>query len=94
MHGFDIPYVLNLPAALVGEGAVTEANMAMAGLASACWVSFAKTGDPNGEGRPHWPRRDPDADRLANFTDAGIALGSDPLKVRLDLWKAAWDRQE
>jgi para-nitrobenzyl esterase len=94
MHGFEIPYVLNLPAALVGESAVIDADRAMAGLASAYWVSFAKTGDPNGEVRPHWPRHNPDVDRVANFTDAGIVVGPDPLKARLDLWKAVWDRQQ
>lgn len=94
LHGFEIPYVLNLPAALVGESAVTDADRAMADLASAYWVSFAKTGDPNGDGRPHWPRHDPKADRIANFTGAGMVAGPDPLKPRLDLWKAVWDRQQ
>jgi carboxylesterase type B len=50
MHGFEIPYTFDIPAALVGDQ-VTAADKAMVALASAYWVSFAKTGDPNGSGR-------------------------------------------
>jgi para-nitrobenzyl esterase len=49
------------------------------------WVAFAKTGDPNGEGRPHWPAYSPQTDILLDFTDAGAVAGPDPWKTRLDL---------
>jgi para-nitrobenzyl esterase len=84
LHGFEIPYVFNMPAALVGEK-VTPTDKVMADVASGYWVSFAKTGDPNGAGRPAWPRHDLNADRLIHFTNSGIIAGTDPLKPRLDL---------
>ncbi len=84
LHGFEIPYVLDLPAAIVRDK-VTPDDKAMGALASAYWVSFAKTGDPNGAGRPDWPRHDPSTDRLLHFTNDGVIVGTDPLRSRLDL---------
>ena len=89
MHAMEIPYTFDIPAALVGDK-VTAADKAMAAVASAYWVSFAKTGDPNGGGRPPWPRYDPSADSVMNFTNAGVVVGPDPLKARLDLWQKVW----
>jgi para-nitrobenzyl esterase len=55
MHAFEIPYTFSIPAALVGDKATDKA---MGQMASAYWVSFGKTGDPNGGGRPQWPKHD------------------------------------
>jgi para-nitrobenzyl esterase len=89
MHAMEIPYTFDIPAALVGDK-VTADDKAMGALASAYWVSFAKTGDPNGGGRPPWPRHEPGVDRVINFTSAGVVGGPDPLKARLDLWQKVW----
>jgi para-nitrobenzyl esterase len=89
MHGFEIPDPFALPAALVGDK-VTDADKAMGELASAYWVSFGLTGDPNGGARPSWPRHDPQVDRILNFTNSGVVVGPDPLKARLDLWQTVW----
>ncbi len=89
LHAMEIPYTFDIPAALVGDK-VTAADKAMGALVSAYWVSFAKTGDPNGDGRTAWPRYDPSADRTMNFTNTGVVVGPDPLKARLDLWQKVW----
>jgi para-nitrobenzyl esterase len=89
-HGFEIPYVFNIPAAIVGAAKVTPADKAMGQLASAYWVEFAKIGDPNGPGLPEWPRHGPSTDRLMTFSSAGAAMQPDPLKARLDLWAEVW----
>jgi para-nitrobenzyl esterase len=91
LHGVEIPFALDVPAALVREK-VTLSDKAMAREVSAYWVSFGLTGDPNGSDRPAWPRHDPAADRLIHFTSSGIIVGSDPLKPRLDLWQGVWSR--
>jgi para-nitrobenzyl esterase len=91
LHGFEIPYTFNIPAAVVRDK-VTEADKAEGTLASAYWVAFAKTGDPNGGGRPEWPRHDPAVNRVINFTSNGIVIGPDPLKARLDLWQRMWNQ--
>jgi para-nitrobenzyl esterase len=92
-HGMEIPFTLDLPSALVQEK-VTGTDKDMAALVSAYWVHFAKTGDPNGEGRPNWPNYDSRVDRIIHFTNSGVIIGTDPLKPRLDLWEGVWARTQ
>ena len=90
LHGFEIPYTMDLPAAIVGNK-VTADDIKMGALASAYWVSFAKSGDPNGRGRPQWPKYDPKAnDKVFTFGNDGSGLTPDPLKARLDLWASIY----
>ena len=67
LHGYEIPFTMNIPSALVGEK-VTATDKAMGDIASGYWVQFGQTGDPNGGGRPIWPRHDPAVDRILQFT--------------------------
>jgi len=70
MHAFEIPYTFSIPAALVGDK-VTDTDKAMGQMASAYWVSFGKTGDPNGGKLVKWPKFDAAARAYLDFTDAG-----------------------
>ena len=90
LHGFEIPFTMNFPSAIVGDK-VTATDKAMGDIASGYWVQFGINGDPNGGGRPVWPRHDPVVDRLLHFTNSGVVVGTDPLKSRLDLWQRKWD---
>jgi para-nitrobenzyl esterase len=85
MHGFEIPFTLDIPAAIVRDK-VNPTDKVMGDVASGYWAQFGRTGDPNGEGRPAWPRYDPALDRILHFTNSGVILGTDSLKPRLDLW--------
>ncbi|MGC4015689.1 MAG: carboxylesterase family protein [Luteolibacter sp.] len=67
------------------NGKATAEDEAMAKTTSGYWVSFVKTGDPNGGGRPNWPRHDPASPDVMNFTLSGPSFAPDPLKARLDL---------
>lgn len=88
LHAAEIPYVF----AVLNQNA-TDADRAMAKTVSAYWIAFAKTGDPNGDGRPRWPRHDPNASTILDFTKAGVAVGPDPLQKRLDAWQLGWEDQ-
>ena len=90
LHGFEIPFTMNIPSAMLGRR-VTATDKAMADTASGYWVQFGLTGEPNGGGRPVWPRHDPAVDRILQFTNSGVIVGADPLKPRLDLWQRKWD---
>ena len=91
LHDSDLPYTFDTPAEVVGDK-VTGDDKKMAELASAYWVAFARTGDPNGGNRPQWPRHDPAVDKLIDFTNNGVVVGPDPLKSRLDLWRKVWSQ--
>ena len=63
-HTVEIPYVFNhlraprvFPDASSPELASASASeRALAERVSSYWVNFARTGDPNGQGLPRWPR--------------------------------------
>ena len=93
LHSSEIPYTFNIPAEIVGDK-VTADDKKMGELASAYWVSFARTGDPNGGNRPQWPRHDPAVDKVIDFTNNGVVVGPDPLKARLDLWRKVWSQDQ
>ena len=89
-HATEIPYVFDTVAAKYGKD-LTAADEATARAANAYWANFAKTGDPNGPGLPHWPRYAAASDGIMDFTPDGPRGGPDPWKARLDLTAAAAD---
>lgn len=46
------------------------------------WTNFARTGDPNGEGLPHWPRYDQDKELI--HLNHPIATSRDPNRVQFE----------
>ena len=61
-HTADVPYLLgNLEAA--PQRQFTRADRDLGALLAGYCLSFIRTGDPNGEGRPPWPTLDPDNPR-------------------------------
>ncbi len=52
-HAGEILYVLDNLQAF--PWLISDADRALAELASSYWINFVKTGDPNGPNPPHWP---------------------------------------
>ena len=79
-HASEIPYVFgNLDAKLSFDAKDRELSRAMMGY----WVQFARSGDPNGEGRPSWPAYNAE-------TDLHLELG-DVIRTAKERDKAACD---
>ena len=55
----------------------------IADLLSSYWTNFAKTGDPNGEGLPEWPRYEHASDQALVVGDA-VGVESGVLREKLD----------
>jgi para-nitrobenzyl esterase len=85
---YGAPYIAMVSAAHSGEASAKD--QAVARTIHGYWLNFAKTGDPNGAGLPHWPRYDAARDELMVFRGDGVAAATpDPLKPRLDLVAAS-----
>lgn len=66
-HAAEIPYVFDN---IKVTGLPNEkADHQLAETMSDYWVNFAKTGDPNGEGLPHWPLYDEAVETYMEFGD-------------------------
>jgi para-nitrobenzyl esterase len=69
----------------------TDANDAVqAKTMSAYWASFAKTADPNGAGRPAWPKYDRAKDQLLDFTNDGPKVETPPREAALSAIAASY----
>jgi len=84
LHATEIPFVFSTVRAKYKD-ATTADDEAAGKAATAYWVAFAKTGDPNGAGLPKWPRYASDTDQILDFTLTGPVAKADPFKARLDL---------
>lgn len=84
LHATEIPFVFDTVSDKYGA-ALTPSDEASARKMNAYWINFAKTGDPNGEGLPHWPAYSASRDELLEFTLNGPVAAPDPLKKQLDL---------
>jgi para-nitrobenzyl esterase len=83
LHATEIPFVFSTVKAKY-EGAATPEDIALAAAATDYWAAFARTGNPNGPGRPQWPAYTAAKDEIMDFTTAGPKPGPDPRKERLD----------
>jgi para-nitrobenzyl esterase len=84
-HGSEISYVFNNLRGWNGA-TVASKDQEVARMMNTYWADFAKTGDPNGNGLPKWPRYDSNKDEILEFQPDGSAIGEpDPKKARLDV---------
>ncbi len=93
-HAADLSYVFG---SFWGEP--TPTDKAVSDLMMTYWLNFAKTGNPNGEGLPHWPQFDKQKATVMKFKN-GAHLIELPHQDKLQLmddfyrWKREdWDSQ-
>jgi para-nitrobenzyl esterase len=68
-HTAEIPFVFgNLLSSGSMGGPYTDADRKISNDVQQYWTNFAKTGNPNGNGLPNWPKADPKTGRYLEFT--------------------------
>jgi para-nitrobenzyl esterase len=80
-HSDDIEYVFGTLDTRPGE-IVRDEDRRLSDLMMSYWTNFAKTGDPNGQGLPPWPRYDKN-DSLIHL-DSNVSSGPDALRPRYE----------
>ncbi len=98
VHTAELPYVFgNFGAPLFARpvGAPRPADLTLSELIQSYWVNFAKTGNPNGSGLPHWPAFNASSQRVM-YLDTHSHAGPVPNLKKLKALDAyfAWLRKE
>jgi para-nitrobenzyl esterase len=73
-HGAEVPYVFG------------RVSHAVSPVMQQYWTNFARTGDPNGEGLPRWPRFDVTSHGFLQFLDSGPVAREDLRRPFCDLY--------
>jgi para-nitrobenzyl esterase len=83
-HASDIPFFFDTQAIKYGP-ATSAKDRGMGAMISGYITNFAKRGDPNDGGRPHWDRYAASTDTLMDFAADGLATPkADPLGAAID----------
>jgi para-nitrobenzyl esterase len=82
-HAIERPYVFGTLPLLPYP--VRDVDREASAAMMAYWTTFARSGDPNGVGRPEWPRVSSQENRLMWFRNNGPEAAPAPEAARLDL---------
>ncbi len=90
-HGSEVAFVFNTLNARWGQnGEATPEEKELAKTMNSYWVNFAKTGNPNGEGLPNWPRYNNQTQEILDVNiDGKVISHPDPRKARFDVIEKA-----
>ena len=91
-HGSEVSYVFNtLHARRGNQGEATSDEKELARTMNTYWANFAKTGNPNGNNLPSWPKYDNQKEEILNVSlDGQIASMPDPRKARFNVLEKAF----
>ena len=83
-HATDIPFFFDTTAIKYGDE-TSPRDVAVGRTMSAYLANFARTGDPNGQGLPSWPRYARATDQIMDFAADGQAVAQmDPWGPEID----------
>jgi para-nitrobenzyl esterase len=93
-HAGELPFMFDMLEAKYGDK-VTDNDRAMARRFNTYVANFVKTGNPNGDGLPEWPKFDPTQYNLLDFSlEDGPKYGPDPRADGVRLVERAADTQD
>jgi len=94
-HGAEISFVFNTLNARWGPPAEpTPDEKELARIMNTYWVNFAKTGNPNGNGLPVWPRYDKQKEEILDIELDGKPVSKpDPRKTRFNVVEKAFKQR-
>ncbi|MGN9909613.1 carboxylesterase/lipase family protein [Phytohabitans sp. LJ34] len=86
-HGLDLPYTWTVNAAWNQYPPLTTGQRRLSETIIGYWSAFARTGDPNGPGRPRWPDFR-SGGTVIGLSTAGVAPVPYAADHHCDLWAA------
>jgi para-nitrobenzyl esterase len=87
-HGGEMPYLFGTFAAR--DWPWQDEDRRLGEALSSAWLRFARTGDPNGPGLPHWPPYTA-SQPVTMFIDVEWRVGEFPDQARLSFWDAYYE---
>ncbi|NUR12958.1 MAG: carboxylesterase family protein, partial [Bradyrhizobium sp.] len=81
-HGRELQFIFGAEG-VPGAGIFSRGDREVASRMRSYWINFARSGDPNGPGLPHWDAAAA-RDRLLLITNDRTASADDPWSERLD----------
>ncbi|MBZ5625033.1 MAG: carboxylesterase family protein [Acidobacteriia bacterium] len=92
-HGTEVPYVFGTLGRAANSPRYDSIDRQVSAAIQTYWTNFAKTGDPNGGGLPHWPKFDSARRDYLEFTDVGPVARQGLRRQVCDLYKENLKRQ-
>jgi para-nitrobenzyl esterase len=89
-HTSEVPYALDT--LYMSDRPFTDIDRKIADQMSSYWANFAKTGNPNGKGLPHWPAVSEKASTTMQIGDVTEAIPLAGSSARLEFWQQYFSR--
>jgi para-nitrobenzyl esterase len=86
-HALDVPFVFgNFDTPFGRLAGDTPAARALSERMQDAWLAFARSGNPNHDGLPEWPRYEP-TDRATMLLGSECAVERAPLEAERSFWE-------
>jgi para-nitrobenzyl esterase len=94
VHSAELPYVFGFYPSVGNIGGVFgDADHKLAEIIEEYWTNFAKTGDPNGKGLPHWPEFDGNGAYIRFTQDVQVVAATGLRKQQCDLYREGLEQK-
>ena len=89
-HSLEIPFIFDafdrLPMSMLYNKKNLPEAKALSKIIQGYWIAFAKTGDPNRDGLPEWPKFEP-ADQKVQILDTAVKTQAAGMAEKCEFWE-------